>query len=152
MYNNDEYRYSLCIVYTGNNGQNISYRVADYFPEEGRYEEAVYTDKYEEFEEYNPSIIGANPDELELGAACVRKWKPQEYDGRRQWSYSYNAANVYEILLNNDILKAVDQEGIINILSSGIDIPWYVNNNFLLPISQKGSDFEMILCSKKDFV
>lgn len=152
MYNSDEYRYSLCIVYTGNNGQNISYRVADYFPEEGRYEEAVYTDKYEDFEEYNPSIIGANPDELELGAACVRKWKPQEYDGRRQWSYSYNAANVYEILLNSDILKAVDQEGIINILSSGIDIPWYVNNNFLLPISQKGSDFEMILCSKKDFV
>ncbi len=152
MLNDDGYRYSLCIVYTGNNGQNISYRIADYFPEDGHFDEAYYTDRYDDSDEFHPTIIGANPEELELGKACVRKWKPQEHDDRRQWSYSYNAVDVYEILLDRNILDAADEEECIEILSSGIDIPWYINNNFLLPISQNDRDYEMILCSKKDFV
>ena len=154
MYNNDidEYRYSLCIVYTGNNGQNLSYRIADYYPGKGVFEEASYTDKYEYYNVFLPTIIGANPEELELGSACIRKWKPKEEDDKKQWSYSYDSTSIYEILINRDILEAPDQETVINILASGIDIPWYIDNNFLLPISKNGSDYDMILCSKRDFV
>lgn len=152
MYNSDEFRYSLCIVYSGNNGQNLSYRIADYYPDNGVFREASYTDKYEDYNVFLPTIIGANPDELVFGAACIRKWKPKDDDDKKQWSYSYDSMPIFEILVNREILEATDQETVINILTTGIDIPWYIDNNFLLPISKIGSDYEMILCSKRDFI
>ena len=152
MYNDGEYRYSLCIIYPGNNGQNLSYRVADYFQDSGKYTEAYYSDKYDDVLEFEPTIIGARPEELEYLEACVRKWKPKEDDNRKQWSYPYSAASIFEVVLIRNILEAADNEDIIEILASGIEIPAFIKGSFLLPIQQVGADYEMILCSTKDFV
>lgn len=152
MYNDGEYRYSLCIVYPGNNGQNISYRIADYSLETGKYTEAYYSDKFDNVLEFEPTIIGARPEELEYLEACVRKWKPKEDDDRKQWSYSYSGAAIYEVVLIRNILEAADNEDIIEILASGIEIPAFIKGSFLLPIRQVGADYEMILCSTKDFI
>lgn len=152
MFHDGEYRYSLCIVYPGNNGQNISYRIADYSLETGKYTEAYYSDKYDDVLEFEPTIIGARPEELEYLEACVRKWKPKEDDDRKQWSYSYSSAAVYEVVFIRNILEAADNEAIIEILNSGIDIPVFIKGSFLLPIRQIGPAYEMILCSTKDFI
>lgn len=151
MFHDGEYRYSLCIVYPGNNGQNISYRIADYTLETGRYTEAYYSDKYDDVLEFEPTIIGARPEELEYLEACVRKWKPKEDDDRKQWSYSYSGAAVYEVVFIRNILEAANNEDIIEILTTGIELPAFIKGSFLLPIRQVGADYEMILCSIKDF-
>lgn len=152
MFSDGEYRYSLCVVYTGNNGQNISYRVADYDPENGKYEDAHYTDRNDEYFTFEPTIIGAKPEELDYLEACIRRWKPRDDYDRKQWSYSYNRAEIYEVFFEKSLLEASDNEDIIEILASGISLPPYIKSNFLLPISQSGAEYEMMLCSPKDFV
>ncbi len=148
----EEYRYSLCITYQGNRGQNIAYRIADYNPVVKMFSEADYTDKYaEDYREYQPTIIGANPLELVFEEAGVRRWKPQEENDHRQYSYTYNDVQVYEVIKDTKLIAAKNKEDLVEALCKGITIPPSVQGEFFLIIGDVGSQYEAIICSKKDF-
>ena len=148
----DGYRYSLCLVYSGNRGQNLAYRIADYDPGRGKFTLASYTDKYESYFEFQPTIIGANPLELDFGSACVRKWKPKEDDDTKQISYAYEQAECFEIVMVREVLKAPNKDALINLFEKGIELPWYIKGAFLLAVEDTRDEFKVILCNKKDFL
>ena len=148
----NDYRYSLCITYEGNAGQNISYRVADYDPDTQRLTEADYTSKYEDYNVFQPSIIGANPVDLVMHRASIRKWKAQEDNDQRQWSWAFDEVNIYEIVRSPELLRAETREDLINIFLKGIRIPDYIEGSFLLTIKESRDGFGVILCNKKDFI
>lgn len=151
-----DYRYSLCITCLGTKGRLMSCRIADFITEEQRFVKAHYHDKEDaEFvAEYDPAIIGSNPDELKLHAVEIRKWIPYENDITKQRSYlEKNLGEVLEIVTPKEFrnCKKCDCEIIREILYSGIELDEEIPERFLLSIGEKDDEIKVLMCKKSDF-
>ncbi|OAA91886.1 hypothetical protein [Clostridium ljungdahlii] len=152
------YRYSLCVSYLGKAGQPLSYRVADFNTEKDCFEKAYYTQKdnigYHGV--FNPVIIGANPEELTMYQAEIRKWVPTEYDNTKQWSYPFKEyeGEIYEVIKPQEFNKidVVTDNKIREVLQRGIIINEEIDKKFLMVIDSVGDSFVVIRCSKSDFI
>lgn len=154
----EDYRYSLCVSYPGKAGQPLSYRVADYDPEKGCCEKANYTEKdhVEYYGDFDPVIIGANPDELTMYKAEIRKWVPTEHDYTKQWSYPFTeyAGKIYEVIKPQEFaeISIVADNQIQEILQCGIIMNEDINEDFLMVIGSISDSYVVLRCNKSDFI
>jgi len=154
----EDYRYSLCVSYPGKVGQPWSYRVADYNQERDCFEKAHYTEKddIECYGVFDPAIIGANPDELTMYKAEIRKWVPTENDHTKQWSYPFAeyAGEIYEVIKPQefDENSIMMDNQIREELQNGIIINEDIDENFLMVIGSISDNYVVLKCNKRDFI
>lgn len=152
-----DFRYSLCISYSRKVGPILAYRIADFNLETRCFEEAKYTKKDDMDYEggFNPVVIGANPDELDIYKAEIRKWIPKDDDYKKQWSYTFDfLGKIYEIVKPQEFneINVLTDEEIRKVLQRGISINKVIDEEFLMIIDSIEDEYIVIKCKKSDFV
>lgn len=148
---------SLCIPYSyhtslGKTRKNL-YRVADY--NNGRFDLINLQTLSDYTEDFNPKYLRYHPvEDNEFYTPIVRKWNSiiNSYDAYKSLSESFPCDNInfFEVIINPQYMSA-DNEQIITLLKTGIELPEGVADNILIATDQDTSSYRTVLCPKKYF-
>lgn len=148
---NDEY-FSIVAAYN-QNGNLWYYRLADIDTESGKIIEATYNTDDDSYVYEPVTLYSKDPNKVEY-KPIILKWRYDEFDERKQYTEKYELkGKIYELVfLPNEILnQEYDENRIRNILSTGFHISNYLNNEFLLVVSQNNNSYTALLCTQKMF-